>query len=51
MRRAMDLIHYVVKDGVLESTNDRSLSRQVSLTRRHETRKKEIIVDISVKNK
>lgn len=30
MRRAMDLIHYVVKDGVLESANDRSLSRQVS---------------------
>lgn len=30
MRRAMDLIHYVVKDGVLESSNDRSLSRQVS---------------------
>lgn len=29
MRRAMDLIHYVVKDGVLESTNERSLSRQV----------------------
>jgi hypothetical protein len=26
----MDLIHYVVKDGVLESANDRSLSRQVS---------------------
>ena len=30
MRRAMDLIHYVVKDGVLESTNDRNVSRQVS---------------------
>jgi hypothetical protein len=30
MRRAMDLIHYVVKDGVLESTNERCLSRQVS---------------------
>ncbi|XP_070490904.1 alpha-catulin isoform X2 [Chironomus tepperi] len=28
MRRAMDLIHYVVKDGVLESTNDRNVSRQ-----------------------
>lgn len=29
MRRAMDLIHYVVKDGVLETSNDRSVSRQV----------------------
>lgn len=30
MRRAMDLIHYVVKDGVLETSNERSVSRQVS---------------------
>lgn len=29
MRRAMDLIHYVVKDGVLETSNERSVSRQV----------------------
>lgn len=26
----MDLIHYVVKDGVLDTSNDRSVSRQVS---------------------
>lgn len=25
----MDLIHYVVKDGVIESTNDNFSSRQV----------------------
>ncbi|KAL7017697.1 hypothetical protein ACKWTF_010490 [Chironomus riparius] len=31
MRRAMDLIHYVVKDGVLESTNDRNVSRQQTI--------------------
>ncbi len=30
MRRAMDLIHYVVKDGVLESSAERNVSRQVS---------------------
>lgn len=29
MRRAMDLIHYVVKDGVLETSNERNVSRQV----------------------
>lgn len=27
----MDLIHYVVKDGVLETTKERSVSRQVRL--------------------
>uniref|UniRef100_A0A182YAW0 Uncharacterized protein n=1 Tax=Anopheles stephensi TaxID=30069 RepID=A0A182YAW0_ANOST len=29
MRRAMDLIHYVVKDGILESASDRNALRQV----------------------
>lgn len=32
MRRAMDLIHFVVKDGVLENSNERNertVSRQV----------------------
>lgn len=29
MRRAMDLIHYVVKDGVIETASDRNSSRQV----------------------
>lgn len=29
MRRAMDLIHYVVKDGVIENTNENFGSRQV----------------------
>uniref|UniRef100_A0A182LWU9 Uncharacterized protein n=1 Tax=Anopheles culicifacies TaxID=139723 RepID=A0A182LWU9_9DIPT len=32
MRRAMDLIHYVVKDGILESASDRNALRQVSST-------------------
>lgn len=31
MRRAMDLIHYVIKDGVLESSGDRISPRQTSL--------------------
>jgi hypothetical protein len=30
MRRAMDLIHYVVKDGVLEASGDRNSRREVS---------------------
>lgn len=29
MRRAMDLIHYVVKDGVIENTLENFSSRQV----------------------
>ncbi|XP_055631442.1 alpha-catulin isoform X3 [Toxorhynchites rutilus septentrionalis] len=29
MRRAMDLIHYVVKDGILETANERNALRQV----------------------
>lgn len=31
MRRAMDLIHYVVKDGILQATADRNLSRGQTL--------------------
>ncbi|CRK86852.1 CLUMA_CG000677, isoform A [Clunio marinus] len=31
MRRAMDLIHYVVKDGVLETSNERNVSRQQTI--------------------
>lgn len=30
MRRAMDLIHYVVKDGILETANERNALRQVN---------------------
>lgn len=33
MRRAMDLIHYVVKDGVIENSIESFNSRQVSLCR------------------
>jgi hypothetical protein len=32
MRRAMDLIHYVVKDGVLEASGDRNSRREVCCT-------------------
>lgn len=31
MRRAMDLIHYVVKEGILDRSNERAPTRQVHM--------------------
>lgn len=46
----MDLIHYVVKDGVLETSNERNVSRQVRVcTINERSQLVEVSVEVSRK--